>query len=195
MSCPGNSALAVISLTDIPPSLVVISLPINMPRPSPKTSHPISITLLKILLYNSGHYKDNVFWGATYNYSGVRLTILQLYVPEFLRCMSWNSSGYTPKFLLCVLELSWSVSYKSAGVCPRALTVWCQKSYRVFLGNRLVYAAGLFLCMTHKSDVCPRSLLKCVPEALNLCKSILRCNWEAMPLYSICTFVCRNGFM
>jgi len=44
----GNSVLVVISLTDIPPSLIAIALPINMPRPSPKTTHPISITTLKI---------------------------------------------------------------------------------------------------------------------------------------------------
>jgi len=123
--------------------------------------------------------------------------------------MSHNSSRYTPRFLMCVLEVFCSVSHKSAGVCHRICLVydpevWCMphspysvvpKVLRVFLGNCLVYVVELFLCMTQKFGVCPRSLLKCVSEALNLCKYILCCNWKALPLYSICTFVCRNGFM
>lgn len=129
-------------------------------------------------------------------------TSILVYSSQFFSCMCQNSSIVcprflldTPKILLCVLEVFWSVSHQSAGVRRKALTVWFQKSYKVFLGNHLVYVQELFLCKTQKSGVCPRSLLKCVPEALNLHKSVLCCNWEALPLYSICTFVCRNGFM
>ena len=114
------------------------------------TTHPISTSPIKIWLYNSGHYKEKVFWYATYKYSGVQFTILQLYVPEFLHCRSQISSGYTPKFLLCVLEVFRSVSHRSAGVRPTALTVWCQKSYKVFLGNRLVYVPEVFWSVFQK---------------------------------------------
>lgn len=183
----GNSVLVVISLTDIPPSLIAIALPINMPRPSPKTTHPISITTLKIWLYNSGHYEDTLFWCATYKYSGVRLTILQLYVPEFFWIHPKILTVCPRSSVQCIPQVCWCMPQSPYSVVPEVL--------RVFLGNRLVYVTEVFLCMAQKSGVCPRSLLKCGPEALNLCKSILCCNWEALPLYSICTFVCRNGFM
>ena len=142
-----------------------------------------------------------VFWCAAHTSSAVCARIPPLYVPEFFWIHPKIIAVCPTSILECVPQVCWcmpqspySVSHKSAGVCPTALTVWCHKSYRVFLGNHLVYVAELFLCMTQKSGACPRSLLKCVPEALNLHKSILRCNWEALPRYSICTFVWGNGF-
>jgi len=153
-------------------------------------------------LYVSEFFTPQNSCCVSYKYSGVCPTSLLVYAPEPIQCvpqvcwcMPQSPYSVSPQVCWCMPQSPYSVSHKSAGVCSRALTVWCHKSYRVFLGNHLVYVAELFLCMTQKSGACPRSLLKCVPEALNLHKSILCCNWEALPRYSICTFVCRNGFM